>query len=231
MGYAAPEGLRLGGLRDFWRRMTSRPSPLCGARRWRRSCGLERLSAHEHPEAVADALAAVPRSRPFERIEELARIAAPAVGTPPVTRPIPGGGRTLRKDDPPARGCWWRNRVAGRWRGRGGGSPARCWSWPPEAVDLVGSHHSDILPALVRDNVHSLCQRSFWDGETLSQPISGPMQALGQAVLDRLELAGMRRYSTRAVAEGASPKTWSAHLGVGTQSAWMLSEWMGRRRA
>ena len=39
----------------------------------------QRLSAHEHPEAVADALEAVPRSRPFERIEELARIAAPTV--------------------------------------------------------------------------------------------------------------------------------------------------------
>jgi len=39
----------------------------------------QRLSAHEHPEAVADALSAVPRSRPFERWEDLAAIEAPTV--------------------------------------------------------------------------------------------------------------------------------------------------------
>jgi pimeloyl-ACP methyl ester carboxylesterase len=39
----------------------------------------QRLSAHDHPEAVADALGVVPRSRSFERIEELAGIDAPAV--------------------------------------------------------------------------------------------------------------------------------------------------------
>jgi pimeloyl-ACP methyl ester carboxylesterase len=39
----------------------------------------QRLSAHDHPEAVADALEVVPRSRPFERIEELAAIQAPAL--------------------------------------------------------------------------------------------------------------------------------------------------------
>ena len=39
----------------------------------------QRLSAHEHPEAVADALEVVPRSRPFEHIEELAAIEAPTL--------------------------------------------------------------------------------------------------------------------------------------------------------
>jgi len=39
----------------------------------------QRLSAHAHPEALADALQAVPRSRPFERWEDLAAIEAPAV--------------------------------------------------------------------------------------------------------------------------------------------------------
>jgi pimeloyl-ACP methyl ester carboxylesterase len=39
----------------------------------------QRLSAHDHPEAVADALEAVPRSRPFERIADLTRIEVPAV--------------------------------------------------------------------------------------------------------------------------------------------------------
>jgi pimeloyl-ACP methyl ester carboxylesterase len=39
----------------------------------------QRLSAHAHPGAVADALEVVPRSRPFERIEDLAGIDAPTV--------------------------------------------------------------------------------------------------------------------------------------------------------
>lgn len=39
----------------------------------------QRLAAHEHPEAVADALEVVPRSRPFERIADLAAIEAPTV--------------------------------------------------------------------------------------------------------------------------------------------------------
>jgi thioredoxin len=37
----------------------------------------QRLSAHEHPDAVADALAQVPRSRPFERWDELGAIDVP----------------------------------------------------------------------------------------------------------------------------------------------------------
>jgi 3-oxoadipate enol-lactonase len=39
----------------------------------------QRLSAHEHPEAVADALHAVPRSRPFETLDDLVAIEAPTV--------------------------------------------------------------------------------------------------------------------------------------------------------
>ena len=39
----------------------------------------QRLAAHEHPLAVADALEAVPRSRPFERLGELGAIAVPTV--------------------------------------------------------------------------------------------------------------------------------------------------------
>jgi pimeloyl-ACP methyl ester carboxylesterase len=37
----------------------------------------QRLSLHEHPEAVADALSAVPRSRPFGQIEDLSAISVP----------------------------------------------------------------------------------------------------------------------------------------------------------
>jgi pimeloyl-ACP methyl ester carboxylesterase len=39
----------------------------------------QRLSAHEHPLAVADALQAVPRSLPFRSLDELAAVAAPTV--------------------------------------------------------------------------------------------------------------------------------------------------------
>jgi pimeloyl-ACP methyl ester carboxylesterase len=39
----------------------------------------QRLSAHEHPQAVADALEVVPRSRPFERISELGDLRVPVV--------------------------------------------------------------------------------------------------------------------------------------------------------
>jgi pimeloyl-ACP methyl ester carboxylesterase len=39
----------------------------------------QRLSAHDHPLAVADALEAVPRSRPFDGWGDLERIAAPTV--------------------------------------------------------------------------------------------------------------------------------------------------------
>ena len=39
----------------------------------------QRIAAHEHPEAVADALEAVPRSRPFERWEQLRSLAIPAL--------------------------------------------------------------------------------------------------------------------------------------------------------
>ena len=39
----------------------------------------QRLAAHEHPLAVADALEAVPRSHPFERIEQLGELDMPTV--------------------------------------------------------------------------------------------------------------------------------------------------------
>ncbi len=39
----------------------------------------QRLSAHEHPAAVADALEVVPRSRPFAELDELRAVAAPTL--------------------------------------------------------------------------------------------------------------------------------------------------------
>ncbi len=50
----------------------------------------QRLSQHLHLDAVADALRAVPRSRPFEDISELARIWVPAVVVASADEPDPG---------------------------------------------------------------------------------------------------------------------------------------------
>src|ERR1700758_4646635 len=53
----------------------------------------QRLSLHEHPEAVADALRAVPRSRPFGAIDELAAISVPTVVVASDDEPDPGHPR------------------------------------------------------------------------------------------------------------------------------------------
>ncbi|MBV8948223.1 MAG: alpha/beta hydrolase [Solirubrobacterales bacterium] len=50
----------------------------------------QRLSQHEHPQAVADALRAVPRSRPFGTIDELGAISAPVVVVASADEPDPG---------------------------------------------------------------------------------------------------------------------------------------------
>ena len=49
---------------------------------WRATIGTvlrQRLAAHEHPDALADALEVVPRSRPFEQLAQLAEIEIPTV--------------------------------------------------------------------------------------------------------------------------------------------------------
>lgn len=73
---ALSAGLRSGGVEGFVAAYGDPPVPA----RWRdtvRQVLRQRLSAHEHPEAVADALRVVPRSLPFEQLEALARIDAP----------------------------------------------------------------------------------------------------------------------------------------------------------
>jgi pimeloyl-ACP methyl ester carboxylesterase len=50
----------------------------------------QRLSQHEHPEAVADALRAVPRSRPFDTVDELAAISVPVAVVASSDEPDPG---------------------------------------------------------------------------------------------------------------------------------------------
>lgn len=75
---ALAAGLRGGGVEGFVAAYDFSPLPPA----WRATVEevvRQRLAAHAHPDAVADALEAVPRSRPFEQMAELARIAAPTV--------------------------------------------------------------------------------------------------------------------------------------------------------
>jgi 3-oxoadipate enol-lactonase len=75
---ALARGLREGGVEGFVRAYDLGSVP----EGWRETVEKvlrQRLSAHEHPRAVADALQAVPRSRPFESLGELAGIDVPTV--------------------------------------------------------------------------------------------------------------------------------------------------------
>ena len=71
------EGLRTGGVEGFVAAYGEPPVPP----QWRETVLTilrQRLGRHEHPDAVADALRAVPRSRPFESLGDLAALDLPA---------------------------------------------------------------------------------------------------------------------------------------------------------
>lgn len=73
---ALAEGLRSGGIDGF---VAAQGEPRV-PEHWRETVikvMRQRLEHHEHLEAVADALSAVPRSRPFERIDQLSEISVP----------------------------------------------------------------------------------------------------------------------------------------------------------
>jgi pimeloyl-ACP methyl ester carboxylesterase len=75
---ALAEGLRTGGVDGFVEAYGDPDVP----EQWKATIDKvlrQRIAAHEHPEAVADALRAVPRSRPFESWDELAAIEVPVV--------------------------------------------------------------------------------------------------------------------------------------------------------
>lgn len=75
---ALAAGLREGGVEGFLAAYDFASVPAA----WRETVAQvmrQRLSAHEHPLAVADALEVVPRSRPFESFEQLGQITAPAL--------------------------------------------------------------------------------------------------------------------------------------------------------
>jgi pimeloyl-ACP methyl ester carboxylesterase len=71
-------GLRQGGVEGF----VAAYDLDAISERWRETVATvlrQRVAAHEHPLAVADALEAVPRSRPFERWRDLGAIAVPTL--------------------------------------------------------------------------------------------------------------------------------------------------------
>ncbi len=75
---ALSEGLREGGVEGFVRAYGEPDVPS----QWRDTVLKvirQRLALHEHPDALADALRAVPRSRPFEELSELAAISVPTI--------------------------------------------------------------------------------------------------------------------------------------------------------
>jgi pimeloyl-ACP methyl ester carboxylesterase len=75
---ALSEGLRTGGVEGFVEAYGDPDVP----ESWRETVVTvlrQRLGAHEHPEAVADALRVVPRSRPFDTLHDLSVIEAPTV--------------------------------------------------------------------------------------------------------------------------------------------------------
>jgi pimeloyl-ACP methyl ester carboxylesterase len=74
---ALADGLERGGVEGFLEAWTPPADE-----RWRDTATLvvrQRLERHRHPEAVADALRVVPRSRPFESLDQLESIDIPAL--------------------------------------------------------------------------------------------------------------------------------------------------------
>jgi pimeloyl-ACP methyl ester carboxylesterase len=75
---ALARGLREGGVEGFVSAYDLQAVPI-SLRATVATVLRQRLAAHEHPDAVADALEVVPRSRPFEDLAQLAAITVPTV--------------------------------------------------------------------------------------------------------------------------------------------------------
>jgi len=121
---ALAAGLREGGVEGFVAAYgePAVPDP------WRdtiRQVLRQRLGAHEHPEAVADALSVVPRSHPFAAIDDLAAIEGPTVIVASRDEADPEHPSRSRGHTPtPSRARGWcrRTRANPRWPGRAAGS-------------------------------------------------------------------------------------------------------------
>jgi pimeloyl-ACP methyl ester carboxylesterase len=93
---ALASGLREGGVEGF---IEAYGEPRV-SREWRETVLKvirQRLALHEYPEAVADALSAVPRARPFQRLEELAEVSVPAVVVGSADEPDPEHPQALAR--------------------------------------------------------------------------------------------------------------------------------------
>ncbi|HET8978059.1 MAG TPA: alpha/beta hydrolase [Solirubrobacteraceae bacterium] len=91
---ALSDGLRAGGVEGFVAAYGEPAVP----ERWRETVLKvirQRLALHEHPEAVADALRAVPRSHPFAAVSDLAQISVPAVVVASDDEADPGHPRSV----------------------------------------------------------------------------------------------------------------------------------------
>ncbi len=86
---ALADGLRHGGI-DGFIKASERPDLPESWRETVEKVTRQRLSQHEHLNAVADALRVVPRSRPFGSIDDLAGIAVPTVVVASADEPDPG---------------------------------------------------------------------------------------------------------------------------------------------
>jgi pimeloyl-ACP methyl ester carboxylesterase len=73
------EGLRTGGVEGFIEAMGVPETATPGFTDTFMKVTRQRLSEHDHPDALADALSALPRSRPFASLADLAAVAVPAV--------------------------------------------------------------------------------------------------------------------------------------------------------
>jgi pimeloyl-ACP methyl ester carboxylesterase len=91
---ALAEGLRRGGIEGF---IAAYGEPAADPRYHDTVFQVirQRLAAHEHPEAVADALEVVPRSRPFGAIADLSAIRAPVAVIASDDGPDPGHPRAV----------------------------------------------------------------------------------------------------------------------------------------
>jgi pimeloyl-ACP methyl ester carboxylesterase len=114
---ALAEGLRAAGVEGFLAAYDFTAIP----ERWRETVETvirQRLARHEHPAAVADALEAVPRSRPFAEMRDLGAIAVPTLvvasrdGVDPghplalaeaYAQAIPGASLRVEEGGPPVR--------------------------------------------------------------------------------------------------------------------------------
>ena len=76
---ALSDGLRAGGVEGFVAAYEATRAISPAYRDTLLTVLRQRLSAHEHPEAVADALRVVPRSWPFESLDDLARLSVPTL--------------------------------------------------------------------------------------------------------------------------------------------------------